>query len=73
MAISLSNVIFTDQDDIIPPSGVEPIYVPVYTTINTLAGDDIINGGNNISIDDIDIPPSEQLRQLYQHFRHPQY
>jgi hypothetical protein len=56
MAISLSNVIFTDQDDIIPPSGVEPIYVPAYTTINTLAGDDIINGGNNISID-IDIPP----------------
>jgi len=49
MAINLSNVTFTDQGDIIPPSGVEPIFVPSFATINTLAGDDIINGGNNIT------------------------
>jgi hypothetical protein len=49
MAINLSNVTFTDQDDIVPPSGVEPIFVPFFATINTLAGDDIINGGNDIT------------------------
>jgi hypothetical protein len=49
MAINLSNVTFTDQNDIVPPSGVEPIFVPSYVTINTLAGDDIINGGNDIT------------------------
>ena len=49
MAINLSNVTFTDQGDIIPPSGVEPILVTFFATINTLAGDDIINGGNDIT------------------------
>jgi hypothetical protein len=49
MAINLSNIIFTDQDDIVPPSGAEPIFVPSFTTINTLAGDDIINGGNDLT------------------------
>jgi len=58
MAINLSFVTFTDQDDIVPPSGVEPIFVFPYTTINTLAGDDIINGGNNISTD-INIPDDD--------------
>jgi hypothetical protein len=51
MAINLSNVTFTDQDDIVPPSGREPIYMPSYVPINTLAGDDIINGGNDITDD----------------------
>jgi len=42
MAIELSNLTFTDEDDIVPVSGVEEI---VNTGIaNTLAGDDIITG-----------------------------
>ena len=42
MAIELSNIIFTDQDDIIPSSGVEQI---LNTGIaNTLAGNDVITG-----------------------------
>jgi len=42
MAIELSNLTFTEQDDIVPASGVEEI---VNTGIaNTLAGDDIIIG-----------------------------
>jgi hypothetical protein len=42
MAIELSNIIFTDQDDVVPVSGVEEI---VNTGIaNTLAGNDIITG-----------------------------
>jgi len=42
MAIELSNVTFTEQDDVVPASGVEKI---LNTGIaNTLAGDDIING-----------------------------
>jgi hypothetical protein len=42
MAIELSNLTFTEQDDIVPPSGVEEI---VNTGIaNTLAGNDIITG-----------------------------
>src|SRR4028118_129163 len=49
MPIELSDITFTEQDDIVPPSGMEPIFVPSYVTINTLAGDDIINGGNYIT------------------------
>jgi len=42
MAIELSNLTFTEQDDIVPVSGVEQI---VNTGIaNTLAGKDIITG-----------------------------
>jgi hypothetical protein len=54
MAINLSNVTFTDQDDIVPPSGVEPIIS--FGTINTLAGNDIINGGNPFIFGDNDSP-----------------
>src|SRR3989304_1116328 len=52
MAINLSYVTFTDQDDIIPLSGVEDIGIYL-GTVNTLAGDDIINGGNNVIIDTV--------------------
>jgi hypothetical protein len=42
MAIELSTITFTEQDDIVPVSGVEKI---VNTGIaNTLAGNDIITG-----------------------------
>jgi len=42
MAIDLSTLTFTEQDDIVPGSGVEEI---LNTGIaNTLAGNDIING-----------------------------
>jgi hypothetical protein len=42
MTIELSNIIFTDQDDIVPASGVEEI---INTSLaNTLAGDDVITG-----------------------------
>jgi hypothetical protein len=42
MAIELSTLTFTEQDDVVPESGVEKI---VNTGIsNALAGDDIING-----------------------------
>jgi hypothetical protein len=45
MAIELSNLMFTEQDDIVPASGVEEI---VNTGIaNTLAGNDIIIGTSN--------------------------
>jgi len=42
MAIELSNITFTDEDDIVPASGVERIFNTGIA--NTLAGDDIING-----------------------------
>jgi hypothetical protein len=54
MAINLSNVTFTDQDDIVPPLGVEPIISS--GRINTLAGNDIINGGNPFIFGDNDSP-----------------
>jgi hypothetical protein len=42
MAIELSNITFTDEDDIVPASGEDEI---INTGIaNTLAGDDIITG-----------------------------
>jgi hypothetical protein len=45
MAIELSNITFTEQDDIVPASGVEEI---VNTGIaNTLAGNDVITGTSN--------------------------
>jgi hypothetical protein len=44
MAIELSNLTFTEQDDVVPASGVDAI---VNTGIaNTLAGNDIINATN---------------------------
>jgi hypothetical protein len=49
MAIELSNLKFTDQDDIVPQFGVEQI---LNTGIaNTLAGNDIINGTSKITTD----------------------
>ena len=42
MAIELSNITFTDQDDVVPASGVQEI---VNTGVaNTLAGNDTITG-----------------------------
>ena len=49
MAIGLSSVTFTDQDDIIPQSGVEKILN--IGVANTLAGNDIIIGTNGLTID----------------------
>jgi hypothetical protein len=46
MAIELSNLTFTEQDDIVPLSGVEEI---LNTGIaNTLAGNDSITGTKDI-------------------------
>jgi len=42
MAINLSNLTFTEQDDVVPVSGVELIFNTGIA--NTLAGNDIING-----------------------------
>src|SRR4028118_2215517 len=49
MTIKLSNLTFTDQDDIVPQSG----WAPILNTgiVNTLAGNDEING-SGISNDD---------------------
>jgi hypothetical protein len=48
MAIELSNLTFTDQADIVPPSGVEEI---LNTGIaNTLAGNDTITGTSEITL-----------------------
>ena len=48
MAIELSNITFTEQDDIVPASGIERI---LNTGIaNTLAGNDIINGETGSTI-----------------------
>jgi hypothetical protein len=45
MAIELSNLTFTEQDDIVPASGVEEI---LNTGVaNTLAGNDSITGTSN--------------------------
>jgi hypothetical protein len=42
MAIELSTITFTDQDDTVPPSGVEEILNN--SIVNTLAGNDVITG-----------------------------
>jgi len=42
MALDLSNLTFTEQDDIVPASGVEEIFNTGIT--NTLAGNDAITG-----------------------------
>jgi hypothetical protein len=44
MAIELSNLTFTEQDDVVPASGVEEIFNNGIA--NTLAGNDIITGEN---------------------------
>jgi len=49
MAIELSNLTFTEQDDVVPASGVEEI---LNTGVaNTLAGNDAIIGTNEINVD----------------------
>jgi hypothetical protein len=49
MAIELSNLTFTEQDDVVPASGVEEI---LNTGIaNTLAGNDRITGTKDVTID----------------------
>jgi len=45
MGIELSNLTFTEQDDIVPASGVEEIFNS--GIVNTLAGNDIIIGGGS--------------------------
>jgi hypothetical protein len=49
MAIELSDIMFTNGADVVPPSGVEKIFNT--SLANTLAGDDTINGetGDNLS------------------------
>jgi hypothetical protein len=57
MTIELSNITFTEQDDIVPPSGVEPIFntgIP-----NTLAGNDILTATWATISDGIIIDPSK--------------
>ncbi|WP_445250746.1 hypothetical protein [Microcoleus sp. OTE_8_concoct_300] len=49
MAIELSNLTFTDEDDIVPASGVEEILNTGIT--NTLAGNDRILGTKEITTD----------------------
>jgi len=51
----LSDVTFTDQDDIVPLSGTAVLTndrSPIYFTVNTLAGNDIINADNKLIIED---------------------
>jgi hypothetical protein len=43
MAIELSTITFTDQDDIVPASGVKEIVINTGVA-NTLAGNDTITG-----------------------------
>jgi len=47
MAIQLSDITFTDEDDIVPASGVDQIFNPGIA--NTLAGNDLIIGTSTIS------------------------
>jgi len=54
MAIELSNLTFTNQDDIVPASGVDQILNTA--TTNTLAGNDIINGESGNSIPGVGVP-----------------
>jgi hypothetical protein len=61
MAIELSNLTFTEQDDIVPASGVEEI---LNTGIaNTLAGNDIITGTEQLILVMVKTPsfPKESL------------
>jgi len=56
MAIELSNLTFTEQDDVVPASGVERI---INTGVaNTLAGNDAIIGTNEINAD---VPPENDF------------
>jgi len=52
MAINLSDITFTDEGDILPSIDGEPTYAPepislFGATVNTLAGNDILNGSNS--------------------------
>jgi len=59
MAIELSNITFTEQDDIVPPSGVEPIFNTGIA--NTLAGNEILTGTWTTISDGIIIDPSKYI------------
>jgi hypothetical protein len=60
MAIELSNLMFTEQDDVVPQSGMEGI---LNTGIaNTLAGNDIILGTKETKID---IPSQETYSSIF--------
>jgi hypothetical protein len=57
MAIELSTIIFTDQDDIVPQSGEDEV---VNSGIaNTLAGNDIITGTGNVGIENVGVLNTE--------------
>src|SRR4028119_2393380 len=60
MAIELSNVTFTDQDDIVPASGEEEILNTGLA--NTLAGNDIIIGTKEITTD---TPPQNRFSSIF--------
>ncbi len=59
MAIELSNLTFTEQDDVVPASGVEEILNTGLA--NTLAGDDIITGTGKF----LTMLPFEEFRGPY--------
>lgn len=50
MAIELSNIAFTNQDDIVPVSGVEQVFNP--DVANTFGGNDTIMGIGSLNIND---------------------
>jgi len=60
MALELSDITFTEQDDIVPASGVEEIFNTGIT--KTLAGNDIITGENTYSIPEGPIPVNSGIR-----------
>jgi hypothetical protein len=60
MAIELSNLTFTNQDDVIPAFGVEEILNT--GTANTLAGNDRITGTKEITID---TPPQDRFGSIF--------
>ncbi|HZH66304.1 MAG TPA: hypothetical protein VEY10_15530 [Flavisolibacter sp.] len=60
MAIELSTITFTEQDDIVPASGVEEIFNTGIT--NTLGGNDIITGENTYFIPEGSIPVNSGIR-----------
>ena len=60
MAIELSNETFTNQADVVPPSGVEEISNTGIA--NTLAGNDIVIGIKEITID---TPPQDRFGSIF--------
>jgi len=52
MAIELSNLTFTEQDDLVPASGVEQIFNSYRRVANTLLGNDTITGIGSLDYND---------------------